>query len=141
MTQAQINNRDASITLPWADSTYRFRLGWGELIELQEKLDAGPNFILTEMWHGRWKVEYISEIIRLGLIGGATKNDKDDSYDVTPTKALTLVERYVKSRPPMENLSIAQAILAISLQGAPEETGEAQAAPENNNSTTFQEEK
>jgi hypothetical protein len=131
MTHAQINNRDASITLPWADKNYTFHLPWDGIIELQEKLDAGPNYILTEMWQGNWKVEYISEIIRIGLIGGG----------LTPSEALNLVERYVKSRPPMENLSIAQAILAISLQGAPEEKGEAQAAPENNNSTIFQEEK
>lgn len=117
---AEINNRDASITIPWADAVYKFRLPWGQLIELQEKLDAGPNYILREMWEDRWKVEYISEIIRLGLIGGG---------EVTPIESVKLVDRYVKSRPPMENLSIAQAVLAISLQGAPEELGELRAVP------------
>lgn len=116
--ETNINNRDASITLPWADADYTFSLKWAQLIELQEKLDAGPGYILDQMWQNNWRVQHISEIIRLGLIGGGQ----------TPSDALRLVRSYVEPRPPMENLSIAQAILAISLQGAPEEEkGEAQA--------------
>lgn len=118
---AQVNNRNASVTLPWADGDYTFSLKWKQLIELQEKLDAGPGYILDKMWQNNWKVEYISEIIRLGLIGG----------DQTPANALNLVRTYVETRPPLENLSLAQAILAISLQGAPEEEkGEAKAVVE-----------
>lgn len=116
---AQLNNRNSSITLSWADGDYVFRLAWGQLIELQEKTDCGPGYLLDQMWQNNWKVQHISEIIRLGLIGGGQ----------TPTDALKLIRNYVESRPPLENLPIAQAILAISLQGAPEEVkGEAMAA-------------
>ncbi len=112
-------SRDASVGLDWADGHYTFRLSWGQLIELQEKLDAGPSYILDKLWKNEWKVQYISEIIRLGLIGGGE----------TPTKALSLTKNYVQDRPPLENLSLSQAILAIALTGAPdEEPGEAQAA-------------
>lgn len=117
-----INNRSSTITLPWADGDYTFRLAWGQLIELQEKTNSGPGFLLDQMWQNTWKVQHISEIIRLGLIGGG----------LTPTEALKMTRNYVESRPPLENLSLAQAILALSLQGAPEEVkGEAKAVVEN----------
>jgi hypothetical protein len=116
--ETQLNNRTGSITLAWADSDYTFRLPWSGLIELQEKTNAGPGFLLDQMWQNNWKVQHISEVIRLGLIGGGQ----------TPADALRLTRNYVEARPPLENLSLAQAILAISLQGAPEEDkGEAKA--------------
>ena len=122
--QTELNNRSSTITLPWADGDYTFRLAWGQLIELQEKTNAGPGFLLDQMWQNTWKVQHISEIIRLGLIGGG----------LTPTEALKMTRNYVESRPPLENLSLAQAILALSLQGAPEEaTGEAKAVVEKTN--------
>lgn len=117
--ETQVNNRSSTVTLPWADGDYTFRLAWGQLIELQEKTNAGPGFLLDQMWQNNWKVQHISEIIRLGLIGGGQ----------TPADALRLTRTYVETRPPLENLSLAQAILALSLQGAPEEEkGEAKAA-------------
>ena len=120
-TEARVNNRSSTITLPWADGDYTFRLAWGQLIELQEKTDCGPGFLLDKMWQNNWKVQHISEIIRLGLVGGG----------LTPAEALKKTRTYVESRPPMENLPLAQAILAIALQGAPEEEkGEAQAVAE-----------
>jgi len=42
---------------------------------------------------------------------------------------LTLIRRYVTDRPPLENLTLAQAILSAGLVGAPEEkVGEQEAA-------------
>jgi len=38
-------SRDASLTLDFGDGEHRFRLGYRELIELQEKCDAGPTWI------------------------------------------------------------------------------------------------
>lgn len=104
-------NRDASITLEWADDTYHFRLGWGEIAKLQEECDAGPYVILQRLYNGEWKVQDIVNIIRLGLIGGGLE----------PAKALKLVNSYVKTRPPMESLVYAQAILSAGCVGAPEE--------------------
>lgn len=103
--------RDAKIALPWADGDYTFRLGWGELEELQEKCDAGPYVVLNRLQSESWRIEDISESIRLGLIGGG----------VAPTEALKLVRRYVLNRPPAENLIFAQAILSAGVIGAPEE--------------------
>ncbi len=103
--------RDASIELDWADGTYAFRLAWGELEKLQESCDAGPYVILARLNDGSWRVGDISNVIRLGLIGGG----------LAPVEALHKVREYVEKRPPVENLMFAQAILSAGLIGAPEE--------------------
>jgi hypothetical protein len=113
--------RDARIELDWADGTYSFRLGWGQLAELQEKTDAGPYFLLNRLYAGNWRIEDISQIIRLGLIGG------DEA--MKPVQALGLVRRYVEARPPMENLPFAVAILTAGVIGAEDEPLGEQEAP------------
>ncbi|MGM4911434.1 gene transfer agent family protein [Rhizobium sp. 768_B6_N1_8] len=111
-------SRDAKITLTWADDDYVFRLGWGELAELQEKTDAGPYVVLNRLHVGQWRIEDISSVLRLGLIGGGME----------PVKALKLVRTYVEARPPMENHPYAVAVLSAGLIGAPEEAlGEGEA--------------
>ena len=120
-------SRDATVTFDWADGTYRFSLKWGQLAELQEACDAGPYVVLQRLHSGAWRIEDISNIIRLGLIGGKME----------PVAALKLVRAYVEARPPMENLVPAQVILSAALMGAPEETvGEADAANQTENSLT-----
>lgn len=105
-------SRDASITLDWADGTFTFRLAWGELRQLQESCDAGPNVILHRLQSGEWLVDDISSVIRLGLIGGG----------MSPVDALKKVRSYVEARPPLENLIIAQVVLAAAVAGAPDES-------------------
>lgn len=104
-------SRDASIELPFADGDYLFRLAWGELIKLQEACDTGPYVILDRLLTGRWRVEEISHVIRLGLIGGGME----------PIPARKLVQSYVEQRPPLENLVIAQRILGAGVVGTSEE--------------------
>lgn len=114
-------SRRAEVTLEWADGDYLFALKWGQLIELQEKTDAGPYFLLGRLHDGTWRIGDIREVIRLGLIGGGME----------PIRALGMVKRYVEDRPPMENLATAQAILGIAIMGAPEEkVGKADAGAE-----------
>lgn len=112
--------------LDWADGTYEFALGWGELSALQEACDAGPFVILARLASSQWRIEDVSTTIRLGLIGGG----------VDPQKALKLVKTYVESRPQdlVLNASFARGILETSIIGAPEEApGEQPAAPEKAN--------
>lgn len=110
-------SRDAKIELDWADDTYTFRLAWGQLIELQEKCDAGPFVVLNRLSTGQWRMADVSEVIRLGLIGGGLE----------PKQALQLVRDYVESRPPLENVMMARGILGIAIQGVPDEKpGEAE---------------
>lgn len=108
--------RDASIDITWADGDFRFRLAWGQLVELQERCNSGPYVVLNRLYDGQWRMEDITNVIRLGLIGGG----------MSPTDALKKVRTYVEDRPPLENVLVAQAILAAGLHGAPEEkVGEA----------------
>lgn len=112
-------SRDAKITQPFADDDYEFRLGWGELAELQEKVNAGPYVVLQRVENGTWRIEDVSNIIRLGLIGGGMK----------PTDALAKVRTYVEKRPPLENLMLAHAIIMAGLLGAPDEPAGEAGAP------------
>ncbi|MDQ0558308.1 hypothetical protein QO004_000081 [Rhizobium mesoamericanum] len=111
--------RDARIELDWADGTYSFRLAWGQLVELQEKCDAGPYVILDRLRTHQWRVEDISNVIRIGLIGGGLE----------PAKALILTRRYVEERPPLENVAYAVGILTAGLMGAPDEPPGEEEAP------------
>lgn len=104
-------SRDGSVTLPFVDGPKTFRLAWGELIKLQEACDAGPYVIYRRLMMGGWKMEDISNTIRLGLIGGGMK----------PEQALNFVRDYVEARPPLESVPLAQGILGTALQGAPDE--------------------
>lgn len=100
-------SRDARVTFEWADGTYVFRLPYGQLAELQEKTGCGPQFLLTRIIDGSWKVEDLVETIRLGLIGGGTE----------PVAAARLVQRYVKDRPLIESVIPARVILSAALFG------------------------
>jgi hypothetical protein len=103
-------SRDGKVTFDWGDGTYTFRLGLGEVEELQEKTDCGPYFLLQRINGGTWKVHDLRETIRLGLIGGGTE----------PGKALSLVKRYFDARPMLEGIAPARAILTAALVGAPD---------------------
>lgn len=123
-------SRNAEITLDFADDTYRFRLAWGQLSQLQEAVDAGPFVVLGRLRGGTWRMEDISNVIRLGLIGGGLE----------PIKALKLVRNYVEDRPPLESHAFAIAILTAGLIGAPDEDGskknESPKTPENASPTS-----
>lgn len=122
-------SRDASITIDFGDGTYHFRLAWGQIVKLQEECDAGPYVILQRLYGGTWKVQDISSVIRWGLIGGG----------LDPAQALRLVRTYVESRPPVENLLTAQAVLSAGCVGAPDEDAgkKAEAPDQESGSTVF----
>src|SRR5262245_31269791 len=100
-------SHDGSTLLKWPDEERKFRLGIGELIELQEKCDAGPAQIFRSVSDMTWRVQWVRETIRLGLIGGGLE----------PTRALALVGRYVTPGSLMVCAGIAQEILGAALIG------------------------
>lgn len=104
-------SRDATILLEWGDGTYRFRLGWGELAEVQQSSDAGPFVVMQRLNNGECLLKDISEVIRWGLIGGG----------ITPVEASRLVDTFVLKRPPAESRLTAYAILMAGCLGSPEE--------------------
>lgn len=100
-------SRHAAIELDWADGTYTFRLGLGEIEELEEKRNKSL-FQLARLLHPDRRdarLADISEVLRLGLIGGGTK----------PVDALGLTRRYVDQRPVDENRDAAYAIVLAGL--------------------------
>lgn len=120
-------SRDARIELDWADGTYAFRLAWAQLAELQEQCDAGPYVVHERLATGQWRIEDISNVIRLGLIGGGME----------PAAALKKVRTYVEDRPPLESILYARAIIASGLKGAKDEIlGEADGEAENRSTTS-----
>lgn len=106
-------SRDASISNYWGDSEYVFRLPIGQMRELQEKCDAGPQFLLSRVSSGEWRVDDLRETLRLGLIGGGLK----------PDKALTLVRRYFDPFPYADHVLQVQMILGAAVFGVAEEDG------------------
>ena len=104
-------SRSGEVILDWGDGTYPFRLAWGQLAELQDKCDAGPYVVLNRLADHTWMIEDVSNIIRLGLIGGG----------MDPVLALKKVRTYVEAFPPLQSLPFAQAILYAALLGAPED--------------------
>ena len=117
--------RSAKIELEWAGGDYVFRLPIGQLIELQDACDAGPEWIWNALHDGSYRFEYIRETIRLGLIGGG----------MDPIPALKLVKRYVDDRPLAENKHTAALIMGAVVVGIegdplPKPGGEAEAAEE-----------
>lgn len=109
---------NAKFSTPWGDGDRDFRLAIAQLEELQEKCNAGPREIFDRLARGAWRLADIREPIRLGLIGAGVK----------PIEALSLVRRYVEARPLLENVTIAQAIIAAALVGPVDDpAGKAQA--------------
>lgn len=126
-----LENRNGRIELDFADGTYGFRLAIGELEELQEKTGVGPYALLRRLLANDWRVEDVTQTIRLGLIGGGKE----------PVAALNLVRRYVEQRSDwLNNAMLAQAIVSAALVGAPEEEPgkelEPEATSEGSNSPT-----
>lgn len=132
-------SRDATITLPFGDNEYVFRIATGELVKLQEVRDCGPYVILDRIASHRWYFEDVREVIRLGLIGGG----------MPPIQALKLVREYVDGRPPlylvdsddpaaMSNVAVAGKILHAGLVGATDEkVGETKAADQTESVSTL----
>lgn len=107
--------RNARITEFFGDDEYDFRLGYGELLELQEKTGVGPFALYRRFMADDWYVSDIYETIRLGLVGG----NVDGS--MPPKTAFKLAKKYVQGEPPMTWLNLARAVLIVSLHGAPDE--------------------
>jgi len=103
-------SRAGQISINWGDGEHTFALKIKQLIELQEKCDAGPPFILSRLEGGSWRVNDVRETIRLGLIGGGA----------SVTDALKLTINNVDDQPLGQNALFAQVILSAALFGAPE---------------------
>ena len=103
-------SRSARVTLPF-DEPRDFRLGIGELEELQERTDAGPEELLARIDLGRWRVSDIRHTLRLGLIGAGMQ----------ATEAAVLIDRRAGPGNLIEWKPLVRAIIQAALIGAPDE--------------------
>lgn len=95
-------SRHGAVEQDFGDGSYTFRLGLGEIEELERKRDLSIFQIVRRLSPEvrEARLSDISEVLRLGLIGGGT----------TPVDALALVRRYVDERPLDENRDVAYAV-------------------------------
>lgn len=120
------------VTLDFGDGEYRFFLGAKHIAELQQKCDAGIGLIYSRLMRGRYrdgedivlnpleaifKVQDITETIRLGLIGGGSGLVNGEPVKVTPEVALKLCRDYVEGRPILDMWKIAAAVMSACIIG------------------------
>jgi hypothetical protein len=101
---------DGSIELLWAGDNRKFKLAIENLIALQEKRNSGPMEIANRLRFGTWKIEDITETIRIGLIGAG----------VDWKAAEKLVTENVKPGQITYHTMTAFAIIMAALQGDPD---------------------
>ena len=109
-------SRSGRISAEFAGEDREFRLAWGELMDLQEKRDAGPSVVLARLSLGQWQLQDVSETIRLGLVGAGMEGPQ----------AARLVRQHVEQKPfelggESGLVVLAVRILAAALHGAPDE--------------------
>lgn len=119
------------VELTWRGGEHSFALTIDLLKALQQKCDAGPEFILTRLSTRRWLVEDVIETIRLALEGGGLHKEE----------ARRLVKIHVEDIPLTESVMTAQAVLMAALYGSEDDMpGELKAGEENQTETHSREE-
>jgi len=116
-------SRHAAIELDFADGVYTFRLGLSEIEELERKRDLSIFEIVERLRVRQCRLQDISEVIRIGLIGGG----------MVPVDAMALVKRYVDERPLDESRDVAYgiglaALMRVHTNEVESPPGEAKAA-------------
>jgi hypothetical protein len=108
-------SQDGSVELVFGGDVRRFRLGIASLLALQGILNSGPLEICTRLQLGTWRLDDITETLRLALIGG-------DTATVPDAKAWKkLVEDNVRPGNITPHALTALAVLLSALQGDPDD--------------------
>ncbi|UFM63831.1 gene transfer agent family protein [Paracoccus sp. MA] len=94
----------------FGDKERPFTLSDDMVAELEAKTETGIGVLYQRLLGHAFKLADLSEVIRLGLIGGGTN----------PEEADRLVSTYARNRPVAEVLPLATAILAARWLGADE---------------------
>jgi len=93
--------------LTWAGGEHDFDLRLEHLRSLQDKCDAGPQWILMRLTSKQWYIDDVIQPIRLGLEGGGMEKEA----------ARKLVQKFVEDRPLTLSVLTAQAVLMVALFG------------------------
>lgn len=111
-------SRTARITAIVGDDYYDLRLDYERLVELEDKTEKGCFYILRRMsdfdhngYVGDFRISWIFEIIRLGLIGGGMR----------APDALKLTDRYLREGFALDYLQTATNALYAACHGPEQE--------------------
>lgn len=99
------------IIIDWPGGNHAFQLRLGELHQLQEKTDSGPEFLLRKLQAGQWAASDLREILRLGLVGGGLDH----------ASAVKAVDCALNNVPLMDFKVPALAVLVAALYGPPDD--------------------
>lgn len=101
---------NGKVELAWGDGEHTFNIAKiAQALELEEKCGCGVSEIFNRLHSGKWHVNDLREVLRLGLIGGG----------MAPPEALKLVKRYVDDRPWAESVQPATTVMMAALIGVP----------------------
>ncbi|AGT10543.1 hypothetical protein JCM7686_2003 [Paracoccus aminophilus JCM 7686] len=118
-----------ALVLIWPGGEHAFRLPLAQLELLQQKTEAGPEFLLNRINLGQWAATDLFETVRAGLIGGG----------LSAVEAQARVVAAFERHPLIEFKVPAQAILGHALYGPPDdpvgEPGPVTPTPENSEKT------
>lgn len=93
--------------MTWAGGKHDFGLPLELMRALQDKCDAGPQWILMRLTSKQWLIDDVIQPIRLGLEGGGMEKEA----------ARRLVQKFVEDRPLTLSVLTAQAVLMAALFG------------------------
>lgn len=101
-----------SQTAYFGDATYAFALTDTMIDELQNKTGIGIGALYLRVVNSQFHVSDLTEVIRLGLIGGGT----------SPATAQRLIDAYAVNRPFDETFPLALDILDARWNGKPRDS-------------------
>lgn len=115
----KLASRSAKIRAIIGNDYYDLAMKIDQLIEFQDRCGVGPLFAMRRMVErnsmyetvGDFRVEYVLETIRLGLVGGG----------MNPIEAVKLTDKYVRQGFIMDYLEVAAHTLYAALHGPEEE--------------------
>jgi hypothetical protein len=127
-----------SISLPFGDGVYDFRLGLAQINEVQTRSNAGIGEVFARLIAGRYfkvtpageiaigdpaqaqyRIEDIVGVIRQGLLGGGRGMVDGVEVKVDAARANTLIDNYVlgASCPIKDAWALAAAIMTVAVEG------------------------
>lgn len=135
------------VDLPFADGVYTFKLGLGQIAEIEKKQDAGLGRIFARTMAGRYSYDVdailpaeadyrfgdLVEVIRQGLIGGNHGLVNEADVPVSAARADQLIRNYLTNaadeRMPVKAVwALAATVLGSLIEGY-SPPGEADAGP------------
>jgi hypothetical protein len=110
-------SRTSKVRHFFGDGEHDFQLNIGELVELEEDLNAGAGLVRArlapglQLPFGEARVKDIRTVLRLGLVGGGMPKER----------AWLMIERHVRAGDLGECALLAYVVVSAALAGAPEE--------------------